>query len=167
MTNINLYTKRIVSFALYLHGNLDFGFRISDFGFAVDRWQAGRLPHKGSGLFCGAAVPAAIRRTTDSSFQHARQAGRLPHKGSGSPFGASKRRGAVPLHFPGTRSPTVVVTHGVNSTVDKFQSASNALFHSYLSESRGVPGILSRQQLPGAHARRRTWKRAGPRALAR
>ena len=39
-----------------------------------------------------------------------------------------------------TRNPTVVVTHGVNSTIDKFQSASNAIFHSYLSESRGGPG---------------------------
>ncbi len=38
------------------------------------------------------------------------------------------------------RYPAVLVTCSVSSTVDTSQSASPAIFHSYLSESRGGPG---------------------------
>jgi hypothetical protein len=43
-------------------------------------------------------------------------------------------------HSPGTRNLTVLVMRSASSTVDIPQSASNAIFHSYLSESRGGPG---------------------------
>ena len=38
------------------------------------------------------------------------------------------------------RNPAVVATQHVYSTVDTPQSASKAIYHSYLSESRGGPG---------------------------
>ncbi len=41
------------------------------------------------------------------------------------------------------RYQAVLVTRSVNSTVDIFQSVSNATFHSYLSESRGGPGNVT------------------------
>jgi hypothetical protein len=43
-------------------------------------------------------------------------------------------------HFAGTVGLAVLATRSASSTVDTPQSASNAIFHSYLSESRGGPG---------------------------
>jgi len=43
----------------------------------------------------------------------------------------------VAWHFPGTRDLAVLATRSASSTVDTPQSASNAIYHSYLSESRG------------------------------
>jgi len=60
-----------------------------------------------------------------------------------------------PEKVTSTRNPTVVVTHGVNSTVDKFQSASKAIYHSYLSESRGgrTPDVAFRGRVGGGWGR--------------
>jgi len=43
-------------------------------------------------------------------------------------------------NYPGTRNLVVLATRSSSSTVDEPQSAAKAIYHSYLSESRGGPG---------------------------
>jgi len=56
------------------------------------------------------------------------------------PYATAPRRPwapRTPRHFPPRRNPAVVATQGVNSTADAPQSASNAIYHSYLSARHG------------------------------